>query len=479
MSEHKDTYFGVAWDKENFEKPWRDYHFLRSIYESDLEPTQEEIAEELRVSASTVSKYMPDDAQRGGPGLPYEDVAMFSGGYDSLVATHYTMEKLDADCVLHINTKTGLKQNQDFVESVCGTFGWDLEIVTPNKTLTEFSKEWGFPKAPAHSWIYRYLKEHPLSSFVTRLEADKPRMYTGVRKSESSRRMENVSAETQEMWNGRWLWEAPIADFTEKDVEDYIIKNGLPRSPVVETIGRSGECFCGAYADRFDELLTLQENYPDHYEWIMNVEEEVQSEIGNDEDHCYWGSSGLSSDDLQKVMNDSSNSSDMTLCIDCEGGGHRSLGYEEEPTYETVYLAAPPLDCSDPFAWHKEVKGYDNIANWINPFKLNDYDDEETAKENSKQVFEKDTNMIESEVDSILVHHIAEYNLCGASIEAALANVNNVPIVVHNDSSDSVSLMLDEIADEIHTELQDAISASLKLGRMNVKKETGDNVFVK
>ena len=473
--EDVETYFGVSYDHDEYNKPWRDTDFLTQIYESDHAPTYQEIADKIGCSEQTVHNWMPDDAQRGGPGLPYEDIAMFSGGYDSLVATHYSMEQLDCDAVLHINTQTGIDENQEFVERVCEQFGWPLEIVTPNKTLEEFAKEYGFPKAPAHSWIYRYLKEHPLASFVTDLQCDKPSFYTGVRKDESSRRMENVTVDRQEMWGGRWWWEAPIAEFTAEDIVDYMIEHGLPRNPVVETIGRSGECFCGAYADRFSELVTLQENYPDHYEWIQSVESDVQEDIGTDEDHCYWGTSGMSSDELQELMESEDGADDMTMCVDCEGEGHREFGHDQDPTYESIYVAGPREGYCD---YYNELTSYDTTTEWVNPFEQNEYENEQQAQKNVDEVYGKDIDSLR-QCDGIVVRRISDYNLCGASIEAALAvEKMGIPCVVYNDADSEVPLMLEAIATEVVESSLAAAQAIISTSRKKLTEIDGESVIV-
>lgn len=471
-----ETYFGKTYDTDEYDHPWRDQTFLTEVYESEQAPTYDEIADELECSSQTVQNWMPDDAQRGGPGLPYTDVAMFSGGYDSLVSTHYAMEKLDSDAVLHIDTETGIDENQQFVEDVCEWFGWPLEIVTPNKSLVEFGKEYGLPKAPSHPWIYRYLKEHPLSRFVTSLECEKPRFYTGVRKAESARRMENVSEE-QEDFNGRWTWKAPIADFTEDDIVEYMVEHGLPRNEVVETIARSGECFCGAYADRFSELMTLKEHYPDHYEWIQNVENEIQDEIGTDEDHCYWGSSGMSSDDLQELMeHDDEDDEDMTLCVDCEGKGHRDFGHDQDPTYERIYVAGPRNDYD---SYYETVSQYDTTTEWVNPFAMNEYDSETEAKNNADEVFQSDMLAL-SQCHGIVVRRISDYNLCGASMESVMAVMEyGIPVVVWNDGDDDVPLMLDAVASDVVETAEEAAQSVVAHSREYLHYVEGEDVLVK
>jgi len=305
-------------------KTYKDTDLLLELYE-DKGLTYAEIADELDCGVATISRHMPDDAHRGG-GESFEHIAMFSGGHDSLVSTHYVMEQLDGgigDCVLHIDTGTGIEENQEFVEDVCEKYDWELRIIQPEKTLVEFAKEYGFPKEAAHSWIYRYLKNNPLAKFVTSLRTEKPHFYTGVRKDESKRRMETVTTESELSGKERWWWESPIAEWTEADCEAYIDEHDLPRNPVVETIGRSGECFCGAFSDRVSELLVLKENYPKQYQWLMELEDEVQAEIGSDEGYCYWGSSGETCQQMAEI--DGEDDVVMELCADCERGGHRHL----------------------------------------------------------------------------------------------------------------------------------------------------------
>jgi len=323
VSEFRKAYFGFEWDSDQYDKPWHDSEFLRNVYELDQRLSYRDIGEELGVSYTMINRNMPDDANKGGKGHEYENIALFSGGHDSLVSTHKVMEQMGGDAVVHIDTQTGLEENKEFVQDVCETYDWTLHILTPEKTLAEFGKEYGFPKAGSHGWIYAYLKQHPLDKFVTRLDTNMPVFYTGVRKHESERRMRTVTTEREKSSHGRWYWDSPIADFTDDEVETYMETHDLPRSPVVENIGRSGECFCGAYSDRFSELEVLREEYEYHYEWLMDVEEEVQKEMGTDESHCYWGSSGLSSDQLQRVIEE--NEKNMVMCEDCEGVGHRTL----------------------------------------------------------------------------------------------------------------------------------------------------------
>lgn len=251
--------------------------------------------------------------------IPYNKFALFSGGNDSLVSTHYCMENDITDCVVHIDTNTGIEDNQQFVIDVCDRFDWPLEIYSANMTLEEFGKKFGFPKAAAHSWAYRYFKERPLLEVARDSHKNHQEMYTGVRRDESKRRMSTIEDEKDQH---TWTWYAPIADWTRQDCDEYREKHNLPENPVVKDIHRSGECYCGAFAHRDEELIELSANYPEHSQWLLDTEKDVQEEIGTDEDHCWWGAEGVSSDRLQELLDE-----DNVVPMMCKKCG---IGFDEE-----------------------------------------------------------------------------------------------------------------------------------------------------
>lgn len=254
-----------------------------------------------------------------------EDFALFSGGHDSLVSTHYCMEELGVDAVLHIDTNTGVPETQEYVVEVCQENDWDLYIRTTSMDLETFGKKWGFPKASTHSWAYRWFKDRVLDSVASDSKSSKPEFYTGVRKDESRRRMKTVSTEDKDA--GDWIWKSPIAEWTEEDCENYMEEHDLSRNPVVDNIHQSGECLCGAFNKRDETLIDLQANYPEQYEWLMEVEQEVQEEIGRDEEYCWWGSEGVSSEQLQCLIEEADHESDMVLCQDCEINADGALDF--------------------------------------------------------------------------------------------------------------------------------------------------------
>lgn len=248
------------------------------------------------------------------------DFALFSGGNDSIASTHYAHEQYDIDYTVYLDTNTGLDENIEYVKEVCQEYGWNLAVLSSPVTLKEFAvgtdsrQALGFPGPGVHSWAFQYLKERQLAAIATHTD-NEPNYYTGVRSDESERRMNNVEGETQEA--ARWTWISPIHDWTDEQTDAYREKHDLPRNPVNDKIGRSGDCYCGAFANRETELLELQAEYPDHYEWLMDLEQEVQDEIGTDKDYCYWGFGNMSEKELRGKIADNDDKQ-MMLCSSCD-----------------------------------------------------------------------------------------------------------------------------------------------------------------
>jgi len=248
------------------------------------------------------------------------DFALFSGGNDSVVSTHVAYENHDIDFTVYLDTNSGLEANKDHVKDVCERYGWDLLIAQSPVTLRAFAtgtdtrQALGFPGPGVHSWAYQYFKQRQLRAIATHVD-QRPRYYAGVRTHESQRRMNNVDGETDE--GERWMWVNPIWNWRDGQVDDYRADHDLPRNPVAEKIGRSGDCYCGAFANRDAELVELEAHYPEHAEWLKELEQDVQDEIGTDEDYCFWGFGDMSTSELRGLMAENDDSQ-MPLCSSCD-----------------------------------------------------------------------------------------------------------------------------------------------------------------
>lgn len=249
------------------------------------------------------------------------DWVLFSGGHDSLVCAHYLMENGYTDAVLHLDTNTGIPENEEFVIEVCEEYGWPLRIEQAPCTLREFALEmgdddrlYGLPVPSTHIIAYSVLKERSLESVAVQSDV-KPVYWTGVRRNESDRRMNVI--EEAEKEDSSWVWKAPIRNWTNDRMEEYLDEHEIPRNPVVQKIHRSGECFCGAFANRDEDFIDLEAHYPDHYEWILEVEEEVRETIDQEDDpRAWWGN--VRGDDLVYLKNEYDVERELVLCRDCK-----------------------------------------------------------------------------------------------------------------------------------------------------------------
>jgi len=241
--------------------------------------------------------------------------ALFSGGHDSLVSTHKAMTSGNADTVLHIDTGIGIPQTQAFVRETCDTHGWPLEIVSSDHEYEQIVMENGFPGPGVHIILYSKLKERALR-VAANWHDEKPVFVTGVRRNESTRRFRNVDSRTDA---GMWIWEANMPEFTKQDVENYIDTHGLERSPVKQTYHHSGECLCGAFGNRTEELAVLEAHYPETADRIKKLESKVQDKHGVDNPRSYWAHGNMDRQHLRSLLADN-DEAQMVLCASCESG---------------------------------------------------------------------------------------------------------------------------------------------------------------
>lgn len=223
----------------------------------------------------------------------------FSGGHDSLVATHFAMRYGSADAVVHINTGIGIPRTRTFVRDVCDEYGWQLAEYharyntrsdgTPDpQRYEELVAERGFPGPPMHFLFYTRLKERQLRRLARDFRDDDqtPLLVSGRRQHESGRRMRGMD-EPIEASDELWDWVQPLFSWTDENVRDYRQAHNLPSNPVVEKLHMSGECLCGAFAHE-GELAEIGTVDREVYEWICDLEERLPFPWGWEERPPDW-----------------------------------------------------------------------------------------------------------------------------------------------------------------------------------------------
>jgi len=240
-------------------------------------------------------------------------IALCSGGTDSVAATHAAMTFGPAEEVVFAHTRTdppdaysAIDATIDWIADWCDSNGWPFRVVEAPTAFDEIVAEEGAPGPSRHYLMYRRLKDRPFDARQQEERGD-VHYWTGIRRWESDNRME-VAEPEGERGDGRWYWRSPLVNFTDERVRQYMDRFDLEPAPVVQELGRSADCFCGAFGDRA-ELIDLEAaGFEEHAEWLRNLEtpddcpKEQQRWAGYNWEKHDWAAD----DDLQ-----------ATLCSSC------------------------------------------------------------------------------------------------------------------------------------------------------------------
>lgn len=225
-----------------------------------------------------------DQALDGTHGNVTHLFGMFSGGHDSVTSSHVASLHPAFSGVSHIDTTIGVPETRAYVDRIAALYDWPLKVYRPPVSYREIVLKHGFPGPGGHLFMYTRLKERCIQYLVRDHKAkwkDRIGMVTGVRLSESVRRMGHVEPIQRK---GGQLWIAPILHWDDDDKLEYMRRYGIPRNPVVDTMCMSCECLCGAFAKK-EELLDLEASYPVTAQVIRDLE--AESEAAGV--HCKWG----------------------------------------------------------------------------------------------------------------------------------------------------------------------------------------------
>lgn len=250
---------------------------------------------------------------------PTHIFALFSGGHDSLTATALACAELtdEIDAVVHIDTGIGIPETQQFVIDVCAKNNWPLLIYraaentkadgSPDPQIYEdIVIEHGFPGPAAHRFMYSKLKQRQVRRLVRDHKEerfDKIMLISGVRKAESTRRMGTVK---EVHVDGAQVWVSPMLNFTDDDQRLLMREWNLPRNPVKDNLCMSGECLCGAFAQK-GELAEIKIFYPEVAARIESIQEKVKA-AGHKKD---WETGDFASDGDPETDN-------LMMCVRCE-----------------------------------------------------------------------------------------------------------------------------------------------------------------
>lgn len=223
---------------------------------------------------------------------PVKTFALFSGGRDSTVLLDWAWENSLVDAAFHINTGTAVKGVEEFCHDFCEKRGIPLIVKrTPWEEFRQMVLTHGFPGPSSHLYAYTRLKERRLDDLVRetkRDRMDRVGLVTGVRRYESGvRKMGRIKPVQRD---GAQVWLAPLIDWTNARMRDYRTRYKVEQSDAAAFLCRSGECNCGAFADREKELAELHQFDPELYDRLMGLEFEA---MAAGVERWRWGGRGV------------------------------------------------------------------------------------------------------------------------------------------------------------------------------------------
>lgn len=292
-------------------------------------------------------------------------VSLFSGGADSMIATHLAAQHpLFVGCI-HIDTKTSPLSQIASNEAIAklDSVGWEYVVQSPFTTFVQLVAKYGFPGPSSHNMVYQYLKGRSIDEakkeWAVRLskrwadsKSDKwgwtPRIgfITGIRAEESTRR-----AATQPIvYQRSTAWISPILPVKRQDREAYLAEH-LPNTAHRSSRDGMGECDCRAYAkpgeSELKDAFALMLEYRQKLEELARVARELQlievragmrsADSVIKEAHTTWGHGAASGKDT--TVKDA-----VSICNDCEG----QLTYDGSKVGEDMeYISALKVTISD------------------------------------------------------------------------------------------------------------------------------------
>lgn len=204
---------------------------------------------------------------------PSTIISLYSGGYDSLCATHiahkWWTDHLPEDKsqaipfrVVSVDTLLSADGWADYVSNVSRAQGWP-HIIWGNPNPNWYAQDClahGFPYTRSmHSLHYRMLKERAIREVKAHFKHDKHdriMFITGIRRAESAARANTPEYELR----GVEVWANPIVHWTGEQSARYRAEHDLPSNPFYDTVGGSGDCQCNW--GNFITLDTLQKHSP-------------------------------------------------------------------------------------------------------------------------------------------------------------------------------------------------------------------------
>jgi 3'-phosphoadenosine 5'-phosphosulfate sulfotransferase (PAPS reductase)/FAD synthetase len=247
-------------------------------------------------------------------------VALVSGGLDSTVAAHVAVRWGPADLLVYLDTTTAPVANRQYLNRLADHLGVQLWTLRTHKPYDAWVRDWGqFPGDGLHTVAYRRLKEAQIDKLYSVAETPL-HLYTWIRARESDARMASAAPVEDDNRRADRYWHNPILSWSKAECRRYLDRFNLPRNHLWRTLGRSADCFCGAYGAP-EELLDLAAA---GCERAADELRELERDLDRDDERGRWAWAGLSDVEARAERVDELQA---TLCSSCarrpatDGGG--------------------------------------------------------------------------------------------------------------------------------------------------------------
>lgn len=205
---------------------------------------------------------------------------MLSGGKDSADTCEALDEAGLLEGVVALRTGIATPDWEEFVIKLCQDRGWPLEFYGTNEKYEDLVIKYGFPGPGKHNMFMNYLKGRGVAKFKkARPDAI---LASGVRAMESGRR--KINTKPVGMWEGVPIL-APIYHWTTDQAWQFFHDRGFERAPAYSTMQISGDCVCGAFAEK-DEDAALDFHYPKLGEQMKAIGNHIKDKFPK---RCKWG----------------------------------------------------------------------------------------------------------------------------------------------------------------------------------------------
>lgn len=214
-------------------------------------------------------------------------VCSYSGGYDSMVATHKTLEwaKRHAHSASIITVAIDTRLHADgwpeYVRQSAKEIGarrfeiWQTTML--DKWIADV-EERGFAYRKAQHKIYfYYLKQNAFRAVVAHYKKhrhDRIMFITGVRRSESKERAGTPEWER----NGSNVWCNPLVYWGEQEIHEYRFAHDLPENPFYAQTNNSGDCLCNWHTNI--SIATLKTAATEAAKIILPLDEQCRQQFG-------------------------------------------------------------------------------------------------------------------------------------------------------------------------------------------------------